>query len=724
MKILRIVLLLLFCVGAAAAQAQDPLRRPRIGLALAGGSARAMAHVGVLRWLEQHRIPVDYVAGTSMGGLVGGLYATGATADEIEAFLAGVDWDQVFAGSISYREAAFRRKEDLREFPSSLEFGLRGGFELATALNPGHAVELALSRYAAPYADLRSFDDLPTPFRCVAADLVEGKEVVLDAGDLEEALRATMSLPVIFAPLRKGKQVLVDGGVLNNLPVDVVKQMGAEIVIAVALPMAEDPAPAASLVGVASRSLAIMIEGNERRNLQLADLVLMPDLKGLTPADFDRHAEFARRGYAEAARKERFLATLAVAADEWQAYLEARRSRRRPAAFTPQFVEVEGATGRRKAQLEKRLSRLAGAPLDVPRLERELTRVTGLGRYEAAGYAARRRDGRDGLRVAVREKSYGPPTLKLLFDAEGFDLDDVRFGVGARLTWADLGGPFSEWRADLSLGNPNHASTEYVWRPGGGPFFLAPRSFVEYARRGFYRGSARIAELAHEEFGAGLDFGLAAGRSHEFRVGYALKRTAEFVATGVSGPPRVEGVFHGARAAWTYDGLDAPIVPRRGLRVTTRAEWVLDGPQVARAFPVVESEVLAGVPWTSRYSLLVRLAGGTTANRAAPIPPFHLGGPLRLSALATQQLSGENYYLGSFTLLRSFSVRPVRFLSRTYLSLSYEVGDAFDAQRPSNPFHDGALGLLSETPLGVFFFGGSVGESGERKMFFRIGRLF
>ncbi len=206
--------------------------RPTVGVAFGGGSARGIAHVGVIRWLEEHRIPIDVAAGTSMGGLVGGAYATGMEPDELQTFITTLDWDQLF-GASNFAHKNIRRKADARAYPSRLEFGLRGGIVPPSALNNGEYVELLLGRIAAPYFDMKDFDDLPTPFRTVAVDLLSAQPVIMRSGSLADAMRATMSLPLIFPPTPVNGQVLVDGGTMDNVPADVVKAMGASHVIAV-----------------------------------------------------------------------------------------------------------------------------------------------------------------------------------------------------------------------------------------------------------------------------------------------------------------------------------------------------------------------------------------------------------------------------------------------------------------------------------------------------------
>ena len=215
-------------------QAQTPpiKARPKIGVALEGGGALGLAHIGVLQWFEDHHIPIDYVAGTSMGGLVGGFYATGKSPAELKQIVEAQNWDFIIGGSTPYEDLSYRRKEDSRAFQNKIVVGLKNGLSLPAGLNAGQGITLLIDRETVAYSKLNSFDDLPIPFRCVATDLVTGKEEVFGQGSLPRALRATMSIPGLFSPVRDGEKVYVDGGLVGNLPTEVVRQMGADVVIA------------------------------------------------------------------------------------------------------------------------------------------------------------------------------------------------------------------------------------------------------------------------------------------------------------------------------------------------------------------------------------------------------------------------------------------------------------------------------------------------------------
>ena len=281
---------------AAAPETDHPPRivreatRPTVGVAFGGGSARGIAHVGVIRWLEEHRIPIDVAAGTSMGGLVGGAYATGMEPAELQTFITTLDWDQLF-GASTFAYKNIRRKTDARAYPSRLEFGLKGGIVPPTAINSGEHVELLLGRIAAPYFEIQDFDELPTPFRTVAVDLLSAQPVVMRSGSLADAMRATMSLPLIFPPTQVNGQVLIDGGTMDNVPADVVKAMGASHVIAVNVgDLSDREGVSYTMLGVAGNTLDAMMRASTRRAIAAADVVINVPLEKYGSLDWRRAA--------------------------------------------------------------------------------------------------------------------------------------------------------------------------------------------------------------------------------------------------------------------------------------------------------------------------------------------------------------------------------------------------------------------------------------------------
>ena len=714
--------------GLLSAQAQVQPQRQKIGLVLSGGGALGLSHVGVLEWLEEHRIPVAYVGGTSMGGLVGGLFATGHDAAEMKEFVRSIDWANVLAPSAPFHDLAFRRKEDRRAFPNKLQLGLKNGLQFPSGLSSGHDVGLVLSSFAAPYSEYRSFDDLPTPFRCVATNLINGEQVVFSEGSLPTALRATMSLPAIFSPVEVGDMVLADGGMLNNLPVDVVKKMGADLTLAVTIiDAAVKKESVSSLLGVAKRSIAIMIDDNARRSMAAADMLISPDLTGLTSSDFSKFEEMERRGYEAAEKKKVFLQTLSVSEEEWQRYLAERRRKRLPKQVTPAFVTVSGVEGPQEKGIANDLeAQMKGQPVDEQKLEAKLTEIAGYGPYQSVDYAFVKKNGADGLQVNVHPKSYGPPVLDTGINIEGTTPSLIRFGIGARLTFMDFGAPNSELRADVTLGRTSLIGAEYYRRLAGTRWFVAPRT--SYSRRieDVYDNRTITSQLKVKDLGFGTDVGYAVSRFQEVRAGYVLDYTHPSVSSGVAIPGLSEkaATLNAVRLRWAYDNQDSPIIPHHGIHSVMDLRWTFSNTAGLAQFGVFEEQLTAAKSFGPRYTVVVPLAGGTIVGPRSYILPFALGGPGAMSAFGYGQLRGDRYYYSAVHGLRAFSTDRSSFMSRVYIDLGGELGKAFTDIDFGQPAYDGLLGVVAETPVGIVMFGGSYGTSGNRKIFFRIGRLF
>src|ERR1700761_9101656 len=361
-------------LSAGATEAQkptiEPPTRPTIGLVLEGGGALGFAHIGVIEWMEAHHIPVDDVAGTSMGGLIGGLYASGNSPQEIETFVGGIDWSAVLSGQVPFPALSYRRKEDKLAFPNRLEFGLKHGLSFPNGLNSGWTVGLLLDEKALPYYDLKSFDDLPIPFRCVATDMTTGKEHVFKDGSLAQAMRATMSIPGVFAPVEHGTQVYSDGGAVNNLPVNVARAMGADIVIAVYLDTGPfDKKTLSSLVGVAGRNVDIMVTANELNSMKDANILLKADVSKFSSGEFEKSAEIIPKGVEVAQQHAAALEKYVVSNADWQAYLKERNSRRKTYLPEPKFVDIYGMHGVQETEIANEFTQYVNKPIDTEKIE-------------------------------------------------------------------------------------------------------------------------------------------------------------------------------------------------------------------------------------------------------------------------------------------------------------------------------------------------------------------
>ncbi len=351
-----------------------------VGIALEGGGALGLAHIGVLRWFEQHHIPIDYLSGNSMGGLGGRLVCNWPQSRQIERTVKKMDWPLLLGGATPYEDLSFRRKEDAREVQSTLAIGFKKGASLPSGLNAGHQISLLIDRETLPYSDVKSFDDLPIPFRCVATDLVSGKAHVFSTGPIGLAMRSTMSLPAIFAPVRDGDNLYVDGELVDNLPTDLARSMGPDIVIAIHLQVSPTTADdIQSLFGVLGRSIQISSAASEVRGMEAADIVVKVDVQKFTALDFNQADALIQKGMEAAEEKSKVLQPYALDQAEWDEYVARRDARKRGPVGAPQFIKVEGSTPRVNKKIETLLEPMVNKPIDTVKLDKNLTLLTGVG---------------------------------------------------------------------------------------------------------------------------------------------------------------------------------------------------------------------------------------------------------------------------------------------------------------------------------------------------------
>jgi len=701
--------------------------RPTIGVALEGGGAMGLAHIGVLKWFEEHHIPVDYVAGTSMGGLVGGFYATGMTPEEMQKLIEGLDWREILGDRTPYEDLSYRRKEDQHAYPNSLIFGLRHGLSAPAGLIAGHQIGLLIGRVTLPYYGISSFDDMPVPFRCVATDLVSGQSHVFKDGPLAIALRSTMSIPGVFSPVREGKAVYVDGGLLDNLPTDVVRKMGAEIVIGVHLESAPVEAnDIRSVFSVLNHSVSAAVTENEMRSLELADSIISVPLGEFTTVDYAKSEPIMQRGYEAAKTKARMLEAFALNDADWEAYLQARKAREHTELPIPQFVKVEGTSQRGAVDVARYLKGFPGKPIEPQRLDAALTRLTGVGRLDSASYWLTEQDGKAGLLVRVVEKNDAPPMFQMAFEVDGSQAGNVDFTMGTRFTFMDVAGYRSEWRTDLLLGNTYGVQTE-LYRPFSpeSRWFFAPRADASDTTFQIYAKNDPLADYRIYRINIGGDLGYSFGRFSELRVGYEVGSLNTKLRLGTPEIPAVEGRVGQSHLHYLLDHTDDPVIPRRGFSAESNFRWFDQSPGAASSFPSLDLKLGYFQPMTRIVSFFAESEGGSTLGTTSTgIPQFFLGGPLRLSAYGNNEFQGNQYYLFRAGFVHDLLTLPPFVGKKVYAVGAYEIGKMYGVTADSNLPNDVAAGLLAETAVGPLFIGGSVGDSGHRKWFFQLGRVF
>ncbi len=724
----------IFAQETVSASENTPKKRPKIGLVLSGGGARGFAHIGVLKVLEENKIPVDYVAGASMGGLVGALYATGRTPNEMERIIATLDWDTLLRGRTTFEALSYRRKEDRRNLPGAISLGGKGAkLNLPGSLNPGHEIGLALDRLMFSYGEKTDFDDLPIPFRVVATDLVNAETVVLKDGSLAQALRATMAIPGVFAPVELNGKILADGGILNNIPTDVAKQMGADIIIVVNIEtQLGDRTALQDLVGILGQTFYVATIENSRRSLRQADFIIAPDLANYTTFDFTKGKKIVELGYQGAQPKISLLKNLALDEAEWNRHLAERRAKARPdVEIAPEFLAIEGAASEgAKSKIERELGgRYEDKPLDAPALEKDLTRLTGTERFDNIGYGKTvRADGETGLLVRVYdpvERTGRTTVLQVGADVNNSETDDVNFNARARLTFFDVGGEGHEWRNDFSIGSRTLLATEFFRPLGRGKFFAAPNAFYEDRKVNFYENGDRLAEFSFQTAQAGIDFGYATSRSSELRFGYSIGRQKAARRIGSPLFSELSGRVSFASLRWNYDTRDNSQIPKRGVETRNSLNYYFDAPGADRNFAQAESRINAFRPLGEKTIVFGFGAGGTTFGKPAPLfQQFAVGGLFSVGGYGTGEFRGGNYLNGGFGALRETFAAPPYIGGKLYLGGWYEAGSAFENFSQAKYRQSVSFGTLLETRIGPIFVGGSFAEGGRRKIYFSLGRFF
>ncbi len=669
-----------------------------------------------------------------MGGLVGGAYAAGMSPDEIQKLMREVDWDLIFLADSPFQYKTFRRKEDARQFPAQLELGLKKGLKLPGGLNAGQGVQSMLDRIAAPYPDLESFDDLPTPFRAVATDLEQAVVVVLGRGSLAEAMRATMAIPGVFTPVTLDGQFLVDGGTLDNVPADVARSMGAEVVVAVNVGAFTDGfTPPTDFVDVLGRTMDTMMALGVRKALESADVVITPDLRGFPGTDYRRSDELVERGYeaAEAARDR--LLPYAADVETYQAWKRARLARKRTAQKSIDAVRVAGVPEDEGERIRKTLEqRFIGGETTIEDIEHEILRLTGTDRYQSIRYALPEVEGRTLLELTILPKTHGPPFLLPALELSNVDSNTFALNLRGRVVFYDTLVPNSEIRLDLAVGTRQEAAVELYRRLFGTRLFAAPRAYWSRSSlNGYDEEGELLADYREKTGGGGLDLGLDLGARSELRFGYDVFDLRTRLRVGEPSLPEAEGTNRFASIRWSFDGQTSPVVPTRGIFGRVGLRYYADTPDV-----VLPDERLAGPTdyaqiearfssfhrFHERHRIFYAAEGGSSFGDEPGYNEFRLGGLLRLGAFSPGEIRGDNYLLGVGGFLYQVLRLPDVVGANGYLGAWLEAGSAFEEWSAASHQWNASGGFVLETFLGPLFIGGSVSlTNGDGRFYVNLG---
>jgi len=746
-------LLVSLATGILPANAATPA--PKICVVLSGGGARGFAHIGVLRYLEQHHIPVHCIAGTSMGAVIGGLYASGLSADEIEQRINTINLGDVALDIVDRKSLSQSLREDDENYPISGTFGLnKNGVTLPLGAIQANQFLQLLHNWTAHVPPALPFDRLPIPFRAVATDLESGNMVVFDKGPLHLAIRASMAAPGVFAPLEINGRLLTDGGLVRNLPVDIARGMGADVVIAVNIGTPLLPRDdLRSFFNISRQMMNILTEQNVQEQikiLQPTDVLIGPDLGDIGFMDFARATQAAEIGYRAAEAQQPQLASLEIPAGEYYAQLKGRPDPVLRSARIA-FVEVHSAGKIPPNDIRRQLNIPIGSIYDSEQINRRITPLINSRQFDSITHSLVQRGDDYGVQIDATERSWGPNFVRFgLAMTTGFEgQSGFELQIGHRLPWLNDSG--LEWRNDVELGTIYGLRSELrqpiLNREG---VYLAPYVNLQLKPLNLYSDNTPIAEYRMQTNQAGVDLGIPVG---EFSSTGELR--AGLVATHYNLRPRLGGLLieqdgqpvsiaslpwikmneYAFRAHYIVDQLDTPVFPQNGYLLGAELQSGVNADQSNSGAIDTHSDLRGfqqfnlNATWaesTHDHSVNLGMAAGARYQSGSPLPGIglSLGGFQRLTAYQPDQFTGNYLLYGNATYL----YRAVQFGlagEAAFIGTSLEIGNA------ANDKSEFALSKLKKslsiftganTFMGPVHFGVAFAPAGEFNLFLQLGR--
>lgn len=728
--------------------------RLRVGLVLSGGGARGAAHVGVLKVLEQLHVPIDAIAGTSMGAVVGGLYASGLSATEIEKIMTSLNWQNAFRDRPPREDLTLRRKQEDQSFLVKFPLGLRGGkIVLPKGLIEGQRLNQTLRQLTLPVVRITDFDDLPTPFRAVATDLESGEPVVIGSGDLTSAMRASVSAPGFFAPVERQGRLLVDGGIADNVPVDIARAMGVDVLIVVdvgfpLLPRGKlNSAPA-----ISNQMLAILIRRNaeqQLRTLTTKDILIQPPLGDTSSFDFGIVGRIIGIGTAAAQADAAKLATLAVSDAEMRRYMQARDAMRRP---PPQidFVRADTGSEHYSSALDSLFKDLTGKPLDPDALARRVTALYGQGGLDTLDYHVVGNENRYGLALDARESSMGPNYLRFGLSLQDDFQGNATYNAAMRFVMSDITRSAGEWVTDLQIGSTTLAATDlFVPLAQFSGWFVDPHAATGSHDVILYpppsqvppgQNPSQLAEFRAHTFSYGSDFGYQFGNWGEIRAGVQREEDHFVLEIGdpnnpnlpiETGPNYQPFSLRDYFVRFSYDRLDDVNFPHSGQQAVLQFSANRNAEGVAQASDQVTLNYLAAHSF-GRDTLVFSASGGTTLESQSPLTDinllFPLGGFLNLSGVRADSLTGPDFGIARLLYYHQIGRGGPGYLDvPTYIGMSLEAGNVWQQRADaslSNTRKDASLFLGMDTFLGPVYIASGFDQHGSQAFYLFLGRTF
>lgn len=711
----------LICLSILLTSTTYAKQRPKIGLALSGGGARGMAHVGVLKALEEKQIPIDYIAGTSMGSIVGGLYATGMSPEDLEWAIKSVDWDNALNPSSKRKLKNYRQKQEEKDYFADIEIGIsKEGAKSGTGLVGDHKVMLELQRLVGSFNE-QDFNHFPIPFRAVTTDLNAGVPYVIDHGDLAMAMRASMAVPLVFGPVKHQDRMLVDGGILNNLPVDVVKEMGADIVIAVNIssPLATVDENS-SVLAVTYQSVDVALVQNTKASLKQADILIQPALKGIDSSMFDKAEEMINQGYLETYKNSEKLMTLSLPENDYITHLESRNFLPRDIPSRIRFVTFSGNQRTATERLYSRAEELIGQEFNAGLVQAFVDQIVSTEEdIQVITYHVDNKDGQKGIAFKVKEKQWGPDYLKFgLKVADDFD-SNTRISLLVRHHRYNINSKGGHWVNDLSVGSILAWQSE-LYQPldfDNKYFATANIDTIKDTRR-FYEGIDAIGEYDHKKFGFGINLGYNPNINSQIRAGLWYKDESIVpVINDIDFETAVNRTI-GLQVNYGYDTLEKTIAPRYGydiqaeLGIFDRVQYIsFDG---FRRFPFFDK---------SAAHLRVKFDFTDLVNDNEYFKAY--GGVDDFAGYPTHSLLGLNAFLVELGWFTPLTPLDLPIIGVPDLTVKTHWGNVWQRNITIEDMIYGfSAGISFDVQDTVMFLGTGYSHDGEARFYLRLGTGF
>ncbi|MGF1799433.1 patatin-like phospholipase family protein [Vibrio gigantis] len=656
-------------------QAEQAHKRPTVAVVLAGGGAKGAAHIGVLKALEEMQIPVDYITGTSMGSYVGGLYATGMSADEIESFIYTVDWNRGYRDRVNRSDRRVRDKEYEDRYQLNTDLGLGWGeIKARKGVVQGQNMLRILRETTGNLSPLDSFDHLAIPYRSVATDIIELEEVVIDHGHLVDAMMASMSVPGALPPYSLDGRMLVDGGVTNNMPVDVARAMGADIVIAVDISTnykgKEDFTNFLAAADQLSNYLVQRSTQEQAETLTDDDVFLRPDVGQMETTEFDKMPGAYQAGYDAAIQHSSELSKLSLSNADYQKYIEHKQQARKQLKHGDQTivdrVVINNNTHYSDKLIENRLNLDSGEVLKTSEIESKVQDLYALDRFELVTYEFDNVDGEDQLLVNVNEKSWGPNYLNFRFFLEDDFSTTSQYSIGVSANFTDINSHGAELRTNIEMGTDKRIEAELY-----SPFFSSQKLFtsasVVYSKenKNLPVDIDEIEEptldvtkdyfpMTYSEYVGELALGYQPTLWQELKFGARYTdgnvEVASLPSLGNGGYTRIGGFI-----SYRLDTLDNFSLPTEGYFVDL--EYLVSHDDFQNDTSINDTELTSesdtvyefsanfmAAKSIEKHTLVAKLDYGIveSKNSVFPIDPRELGGFLNLSGIPRNSMIGQN----------------------------------------------------------------------------------